>query len=431
MTLQARMLLLVAVLVLFAVTATAIPLTLNSRSSTLGQTRQEAERLAGVVARSAAYSDRAWRDVEGAIGKQMVVQAAITAEWIAAAEKAGMPPQAINDRLRAVTRRTAIDEYWVTDPSGHAYLHSLPGVDFTFSPDPREQRQASAFWPLLKGDRKVVIQRAQRREVDDRVFKYVGVSGVDEPRIVQVGYEAPYLAALRRQVGLVRLVDETASAPGVEAIRVVNRDLGTRVVRTRSEDGEGAPLDEREAEALRGTERRGEPQNFEEGDTLTVAAPISAGQTRNVIGGVLVTLSTAHVAQQQRDDLLLAIGVAAAALVIGLIAALIGARRVAGPVERLTAAAQAVENVSYAPGSLDPVAARRDEIGRLAQVFDQMARQVRAREERMQREIKQLSVQIDETKRRRQVAEITETDYFRDLQRRAKELRGSGDRGEG
>ena len=431
MTLQARMLLLVAVLVLFAVTATAIPLTLNSRSSTLDQTRQEAERLAGVVARSAAYSDRAWRDVEGAIGKQMVVQAAITAEGIAAAEKAGMPPQAINDRLRAVTRRTAIDEFWVTDPSGHAYLHSLPGVDFTFSPDPREQRQASAFWPLLKGDRKVVIQRAQRREVDDRVFKYVGVSGVDEPRIVQVGYEAPYLAALRRQVGLVRLVDETASAPGVEAIRVVNRDLGTRVVRTRSEDGVGAPLDEREAEALRGTERRGEPQNFEEGDTLTVAAPISAGQTRNVIGGVLVTLSTAHVAEQQRDDLLLAIGVAAAALAIGLIAALIGARRVAGPVEQLTAAAQAVENVSYAPGSLDPVAARRDEIGRLAQVFDQMARQVRAREERMQREIKQLSVQIDETKRRRQVAEITETDYFRDLQRRAKELRGSGDRGEG
>jgi HAMP domain-containing protein len=431
MTLQARMLLLVAVLVLFAVTATAIPLTLNSRSSTLDQTRQEAERLAGVVARSAAYSDRAWRDVEGAIGKQMVVQASLTAEWIAAAEKAGMPPQAINERLRAVTRRTAIDEFWVTDPSGHAYLHSLPGVDFTFSPDPREQRQASAFWPLLKGDRKVVIQRAQRREVDDRVFKYVGVSGVDEPRIVQVGYEAPYLAALRRQVGLVRLVDETASAPGVEAIRVVNRDLGTRVVRTRSEDGEGAPLDEREAEALRGTERRGEPQNFEEGDTLTVAAPISAGQTRNVLGGVLVTLSTAHVAEQQRDDLLLAIGVAAAALAIGLIAALIGARRVAGPVEQLTAAAQAVENVSYAPGSLDPVAARRDEIGRLAQVFDRMARQVRAREERMQREIKQLSVQIDETRRRRQVAEITETDYFRDLQRRAKELRGSGDRGEG
>src|SRR5512145_19947 len=211
MSLQGRLSLLVTLLVLFAVAATAIPLTLNSRASTLDQTRQEAERLAGVVARSAAYSDRAWRDVEDAIGKQMVVQAAITAEWIAAAERAGTPPEAINDRLRSVTRRTTLDEFWVTDASGHAYLHSVPGIDFTFSPDPREQRQASAFWPLLGGDRKVVIQRAQRREVDDRVFKYVGVTGVDEPRIVQVGYEATYLADLRRQVGLVRLVDQTAS----------------------------------------------------------------------------------------------------------------------------------------------------------------------------------------------------------------------------
>lgn len=417
------MMLLLTALVLFAVAATAIPLTLNSRSSTLDQTRQEAERLAGVVAHSAAYSDRAWRDVEGAIGKQMVVQAAITAEWIAAAERAGTPPEEINDRLRAVTGRTTLDEFWVTDPSGHAYLHSVPGIDFTFSPDPREQRQASAFWPLLDGERKVVIQRAQRREVDDRVFKYVGVSGVDEPRIVQVGYEALYLAALRRQVGLVRLVDQTASAPGVVAVRVVDRDLGTRVVRSRSGGGEPAALDEREAEALREAEQHREPRNFEQGDVLTVAAPISAERTGNVIGGVLVSLSTEHVEEQQREDLLLAIGVALAALAIGLIAALIGARRLAGPVGELTAAAKAVETGSYAPGSLDPVASRRDEIGGLAQVFDRMARQVRAREERMQREIKQLSVQIDETKRRKQVAEITETDYFRDLQRRGKELR--------
>jgi HAMP domain-containing protein len=240
-----------------------------------------------------------------------------------------------------------------------------------------------------------------------------------------VGYEALYLAGLRRQVGLVRLVDQTATAPGVVAVRVVDSDLGTRVIRTRSRGAEDAPIDEREAEALRGAVQQGEPQNFEHGDVLTAAAPISAERTGNVIGGVLVALSTEHVEEQLRDDLLLAIGVALAALAIGLIAALIGARRVAGPVGELTAAAKAVENASYAPGALDPVAARRDEIGRLAQVFDQMARQVRAREERMEREIKQLRPgRRDQA--RKQVAEITETDYFRDLQQRARELRGRG-----
>ena len=68
------------------------------------------------------------------------------------------------------------------------------GVDFTFTPDPVKQPQASEFWPLISGGRKVVIQRARKREIDDRVFKYVGVAGVDKPRIVQVGVGAKSLA---------------------------------------------------------------------------------------------------------------------------------------------------------------------------------------------------------------------------------------------
>jgi HAMP domain-containing protein len=411
------------VLVLFAVAATALPLTLNSRASLLDETKQEAERLAGVVAKSAEYSDQVWRDVEATVGKQMVVQAAIAAEFAAAAERANLSPDEINTRLRAVTERTTLDEIWISDPKGHAYLHSLPGIDFTFSPDPQEQRQASAFWPLLTGERSRVIQRAQRREVDDRVFKYVGVGGVDEPRIVQVGYEALYLAALRRQVGLVELVDQTAGAPGVVSVRVVNRRLGTRVFRGDSGEREEARISGREGAALRAVEERGEPQAFEEGDVLTAAAPISTGAAGQVIGGVLVSLSTAPVRDQLREDLLLAIVIAIAVLALGLAAAVLGARRVAGPVGELTGAAIAVESATYAPGSLDRVAARGDEIGRLAQVFDRMAREVRAREERLEREIKDLSIQIDDSKRRRQVEEITETDYFRDLQQRASDLR--------
>ena len=35
--------------------------------------------------------------------------------------------------------------------------------------------------------------RARKREIDNRVFKYVGVAGVDKPRIVQVGVSADNL----------------------------------------------------------------------------------------------------------------------------------------------------------------------------------------------------------------------------------------------
>ena len=35
-----------------------------------------------------------------------------------------------------------------------------------------------------------MIQDARKREIDDRIFKYVGVAGVDKARIVQVGVPA-------------------------------------------------------------------------------------------------------------------------------------------------------------------------------------------------------------------------------------------------
>jgi hypothetical protein len=53
--------------------------------------------------------------------------------------------------------------------------------------------QSSAFWPLIDGSKDIVIQGARKREIDDRIFKYVGVAGVDKARIVQVGVGAENL----------------------------------------------------------------------------------------------------------------------------------------------------------------------------------------------------------------------------------------------
>jgi PAS domain S-box-containing protein len=54
-------------------------------------------------------------------------------------------------------------------------------------------------------------------------------------------------------------------------------------------------------------------------------------------------------------------------------------------VDRVTDAAAAVEAGEFDPGTIAQVAARRDELGRLARVFQQMAREVRAREQRLKR----------------------------------------------
>ena len=131
-------------------------------------------------------------DCEDLIAQYMVGEALLAANLVALAEKAGMKDADINAMLKNIAEKSAVQEFWITDSSGHAYLTNT-GIDFTFSPDSAKQPQASAFWPLLTGDKKIVIQQARRREIDSRVFKYVGVAGVDKPRIVQVGVAAKNL----------------------------------------------------------------------------------------------------------------------------------------------------------------------------------------------------------------------------------------------
>jgi len=92
-------------------------------------------------------------------------------------------------------------------------------------------------------------------------------------------------------------------------------------------------------------------------------------------------------------------------------------------VGRVTAAAAAIKANTFQPESLDEVARRSDELGQLALVFQEMARQVYAREQQLQRQVQQLRIEIDQERRTREVADITESDYFQQLLGKADELR--------
>jgi two-component system, cell cycle response regulator len=97
-------------------------------------------------------------------------------------------------------------------------------------------------------------------------------------------------------------------------------------------------------------------------------------------------------------------------------------------VEYVVDAATAVENGTFDPETLDAVAARDDALGQLARVFRRMAREVSAREQALKQEVSKLRIEIDAGRAAMQVAEITETDYFRDLRRAADELRAQPER---
>ncbi len=92
-------------------------------------------------------------------------------------------------------------------------------------------------------------------------------------------------------------------------------------------------------------------------------------------------------------------------------------------VQKLTTAAIEVENGTYEPSILENVVDRNDELGRLARVFQQMVREVRAREERLIQQVRDLRIEIDEARQDRQVMEITESEFYLKISAEADALR--------
>jgi hypothetical protein len=56
-----------------------------------------------------------------------------------------------------------------------------------------------------------------------------------------------------------------------------------------------------------------------------------------------------------------------------------------------------------------------------------MAREVQAREQQLKQQVRELRIEVDAAKRARQVAEIVETEYFQELQQKARTLRQKPD----
>jgi hypothetical protein len=89
----------------------------------------------------------------------------------------------------------------------------------------------------------------------------------------------------------------------------------------------------------------------------------------------------------------------------------------------VTDAAAAVETGRFDCPGLNEVAQRTDALGQLARMFEKMVKEVQEREAKLKEQVQQLRIEIDQSRRERQVAEITETDYFYQLQQKAANLR--------
>jgi len=118
-------------------------------------------------------------------------------------------------------------------------------------------------------------------------------------------------------------------------------------------------------------------------------------------------------------------------VIIGLMLATSGAalvlsrRALLTPMAAITNAVEEVQQGQYGAVDLSTVADRRDELGQLAKVFQFMADEVAQRERVLKQQVRSLTIQIDQAKRKSEVKEIMETDFFQDLTTKADTIRQS------
>lgn len=92
-------------------------------------------------------------------------------------------------------------------------------------------------------------------------------------------------------------------------------------------------------------------------------------------------------------------------------------------IRTIAKAATDLQNNEYDPSILDTVVTRSDELGQLAIVFRQMAGEVVAREQKLREQVYAFQIEIDLAKAQKYVSEITETEYFQMLEKKAVILR--------
>jgi methyl-accepting chemotaxis protein len=145
----------------------------------------------------------------------------------------------------------------------------------------------------------------------------------------------------------------------------------------------------------------------------------------NKVGAIGIDFEAGYVNQVQkgiRDRVWIAFGIT----YIGIfIVVFLLARTLTRPIQKLTVSAERLGEGDYSQDitKASPKGVTRDEIVTLADVFTIMANKVYQREQTLRKQVEALKIEIDESKKAKQVSEIADSDFFKELQAKARNLR--------
>jgi len=178
---------------------------------------------------------------------------------------------------------------------------------------------------------------------------------------------------------------------------------------------------------LTGPNKKLEPYDDQWGSWVSAYAPI-ANSKGELIGAMGMDFRADYVRQVQqaiRDKVAIAFAITYAALFV---LVFVISRGLTRPIIALTTVAERVAEGDYGQSvSVLYSGTLRDEVSTLAQVFEMMIEKVREREESLKRQVQELRIEIDQAKKAKQVAEITETEYFQELRESAAKMRKRGE----
>jgi methyl-accepting chemotaxis protein len=392
MKFQYRLIVFMTVLVVVIGGSTAAALGIITRKALLDETKANAASLAEGLANVARFTIGVPDQIDRIVSDQMVSQAVLTAHLVSVAKKGGYSDDQISAELQQVAANTNIKEFWISDASGKVVIKNLP-VDFAFTNDP-SQGQAYSFYPLINQQNGKVVQKAIPRNLDKKIYKYVGASGIDSPRIVQVGYEATYLNDMSTSINVQAMIDLLAMKRGVQAILIsdpTGRALAFASDRNLTQE---YVADAGWARTVAEVMSSNQTITQDIGNSIRVVTPYQASDGK-VAGVISLLMSTETVTEAIQRIFGMAAALTLGCILIGILLAYLVSKGVTRPLALITNIAK-----SISAGNLDLQAEvnSSDEIGILAGAFNQMTVRLkqtlaaeRAQHEYQQNKVKEYS----------------------------------------
>ena len=412
MTLSRRLIITVAASVGVAIVGVSLAMGFLARDALIEQAEDQARLVAGLIASEANRAELTTDEIDRMIVRQMEAQALAIARHLENRDHAEERDEdALGAYFARLTADSAVDDIWLLDEDGRPVVRAVGGLS-----EDRPSDLASAgidsrvVEALVSGRRFSVTFQSIPPGGWEKPLRYVGVRASSRESVL-VGTLATETGGPGEIIGIEAALDSLAGREAIQAIWVVNDLLdlvGMAAFEGQDDPMAGASLStEDEDLATRALGIDGSMSYL--GDhALHVAAPI-LDRGGVATGAAVLHMERDHLDRLFADHVKYGLIVAAAAFAIGSIIAAISARRIVQPVTALTTAAAEVDTdtLSFAPETLDPVAGRRDELGTLVRVFQNMVRQVQAREEYLEsmvrartRDLEESNAQLERAKER-------------------------------